>query len=142
MEANNRQKTCEQRIDEKLRNRLDELLPDVSDWSVLQCARHLKSDGHEIKTADVDLLRSEVADLIRERACESVLSIERLTTYKVCLSWGGPADYFELDWSRDSNAWVGGRYLFQDWFDGANRSISEDVVEQLAELFGIYPESE
>jgi hypothetical protein len=37
---------------------------------------------------------------------------------------------------------LGGRYVFQDWSDGANRSISSEVAERLAELFGIYPADE
>ena len=35
---------------------------------------------------------------------------------------------------------LGGRYLFQDWFDGADRHITAETAEQLAELFGLYPE--
>ncbi len=141
MESTKRQKTCEERIDEEMKQRLEQLLPDVQAWGVLKCARHLKAEGRTIRTADLDQLHDEVLDLVRERAGESVLSIEQVTTYKVCLSWGGPADYFELDWSAESRAWIGGRYLFQDWFDGASRSMSADQVEELANLFGIDPEA-
>ena len=34
-----------------------------------------------------------------------------MTTYKLCLSWRGPADYFEIDWSEDSRTWLGTRLL-------------------------------
>jgi hypothetical protein len=141
MERNKKEKTCEQRIENELKGRLEELLPEVNTWTLLKCARHLKSEGRAIKTADLEELRQEVLDVMRERACESLLSLEKVTTYKLCLSWGGPADYFELDWSEESKAWVGGRYIFQDWFDGANRSITPEQAEQLAEVFGIYPEA-
>ena len=141
MEANKPEKTCEQRIDERLRGRLEQFLPDINSWSRLRCARHLKAEGREIKTADIDELRSEVLDLIREQVCNDLLSVEKITTYKLCLSWGGPADFFELDWSDDSRAWVGGRYVFQDWFDGATRFITDCQAEELAELFGIYPDA-
>ncbi len=141
MESTKRQKTCEERIDEELKQRLEQFLPDVQSWGVLKCARHLKAEGRTLRTADLDQLRDEVFDLIRERAAESVLSIDQVTTYKVCLSWGGPADYFELDWSTEARTWIGGRYVFQDWFDGASRSISHDQVEELANLFGIDPEA-
>ena len=140
MEANKPQKTCEQRIEEELKGRLAEFFPDVNTWSVLKCARHLKSGGRSIHTADIGELRDEVRDLIREQALDSLLSVEKITTYRLCLSWGGPADYFELDWSDDSREWVGGRYVFQDWFDGAKRSITAEQAEELAELFGIYHE--
>lgn len=141
MESTKRQKTCEERIEDELQQRLEQLLPDVRTWGVLKCARHLKAEGRTLRTADIDQLRDEVFDLIRDRAAESVLSIDQVTTYKVCLSWGGPADYFELDWSTEARTWIGGRYLFQDWFDGARRSISADQVEELANLFGIDPEA-
>jgi|SRR5579863_3206262 len=132
-------KTCEHRIDAQLKGRLEEMFPDPEDWSVLQCARHLRRQGVEIPSADVDELREQVAETAREQAIESVLSVEKKVTFRVCLSWGGPADYFELDWSPDSEAWTGGRYLFQDWYDGAERSVSLETVERLADLFGIEP---
>jgi hypothetical protein len=141
MEETKTQKTCEQRIDQELKSRLEDLLPDVTTWSGARCARYLKREGRTPQTADVDELRQEVLDLIRERACEDLLSLEKITTYKLCLSWGGPADYFELDWSEDSRCWVGGRYVFQDWFDGADRQIPAEQVEQIAEVYGIYPEA-
>jgi hypothetical protein len=68
------------------------------------------------------------------------LSIDRIVTYKVCLSWGGPADFFELDW--DGKGWSGGRYIYQDWYDGATRKINADEAKELADTFGIYPDIE
>jgi hypothetical protein len=140
METNKTQKTCEQRIEQRLEDRLEQLLPDVGTWSVLKCARYIKSECQKLRTADLKDLRSEVLEIIRQRAGADLLSTEKIKTYKLCLSSGGPADFFELDWSEDSEAWVGGRYVFQDWFDGANRSISAEVAEQLADLYGIFPE--
>jgi hypothetical protein len=75
-----------------------------------------------------------------EEAVETLLSLERVLTFKLCLSWGGPADFLELDWSPDDKAWKGGRYLFQDWFDGASRPINAETTQELAELYGIYPQ--
>ena len=141
MEENRKEKTCEQRIDKQLKGRLEQYFPEVNTWSVLKCARYLKTEGQQVKTANIEELREEVLDRIREDASENLLSVEKVTTYKLCLSWGGPADYFELDWSEESKAWVGGRYIFQDWFDGADRSITPEQAEQLAELFGIYPDA-
>ena len=141
MEGNKKEKTCEQRIDKEMKDRFKQFFPDVNTWSVLKCARYLKKEGRKITTADINELRSEVQDRIREDAQENLLSIEKVTTYKLCLSWGGPADYFEIDWSEESKCWNGGRYIFQDWFDGATRSISAEEADQLAELFGIYPEA-
>ncbi len=142
METNETKKTCSQRIEEELKDRLEELLPDIESWSVLRCARYLKSEGQELRSADLDELQSEARELVRERAFGNLLSLDRIKCYKLCLSYGGPADYFELDWSEESKAWVGGRYVFQDWFDGATRTISADTVEQLADLFAIAPDAE
>jgi len=135
-------KTCEERIDEQLRGRLEELFPDVSNWTVLKCARHLKSEGKLLETADVQGLRDEVLEVVCDRARESLLSVDKILTFKLCLSWGGPADFFELHWSLNSRSWIGGHYIFQDWGDGARRSIEDGQVEQIADLFGICPELE
>jgi len=140
MEETETKTTCAERIGHELEERLEELLPDVSTWSILKCARYLKAGGHTLQTADLDELRQEALELARERASDSLLSVEKVTTYELCFSCGGPADSFELDWSDDSGCWIGGRYVFQDWFDGANRRISAEQAEQIAELFGICPE--
>lgn len=139
MESNKPKTTCEERIAGELKDRLEQFLPDVQSWSVLKCARYLKAEGRQVERADLEELRDQVRELVQERASESVLSVARRVTYRICLSWGGPADYFELDWDPDSGVWTGGRYLFQDWFDGASRPLTTDQVEELAELFGIYP---
>lgn len=133
-------KTCEQRIDRELRDRLAELLPPVERWGARKCARFLSSQGQPTQSTDLSELRVEALDRIQEQAADMLLSVETIRTYKLCLSYGGPADYFELDYSK-ANGWIGGRYLFQDWFDCASREISAAVAERLGELFGIYPDA-
>jgi hypothetical protein len=142
MESSNRQKSCEDRIDEHLNERLEQFLTELESWGVLKRAGHLKAEGRPISTTDLNTLQSEVRALIQDRAAECVFSVEKLITYKICLSWGGPADYFELDWSTESRAWATGRYLFQDWFDSASRSLNSAQVEELANIFGIDPEAD
>jgi hypothetical protein len=68
METNTPGKTCQQRIEEQFKERMEQLLPDVESWSVLKCARYLKSEGQELTTADLDELQSSVRELIREAA--------------------------------------------------------------------------
>ena len=140
METDSTKKTCEQRIDNRLRSRLEQFLPQVNAWGTLRCARYIKSEGRETDSTAVVELRNEVLGLIGEQACEQLLSVEKVISYKLCLSWGGPADYFSLNWSQSDSAWVSGSYIFQDWFDSADRPISSDQAAQLAELFGIYPD--
>ena len=131
--------TCENRIDQKPANRLEEFFPDVAGWSLLKCARHLKEEGRTLGSADLECAREEVLESICQRAHEKLLSVDEIVTYRLCLSWGGPADYFELDWSPNNREWCEGRYLFQDWYDGASRTLTVEQVEQVAELFGIHP---
>jgi hypothetical protein len=140
MESTDTAKTCEQRIDRELAERLAEFLPDVNAWSIPQCKRYLKTEGRNAKATDPDELRSELRDVIQERAFESLLSVETIRSFRLCLSWGGPADYFEIDWSENQSEWIGGRYLFQDWFDGATRPLSQELAEQLAEVFCLMPD--
>jgi hypothetical protein len=118
MEANKPQKSCEERIDQELRKRLDQFLPE----------RPLKSKGQLLTTAEIDAIE-----------CASRCDIR--VTYKLCLSWVGPADCFELDWSTDSSTWIGGCYIFQDGFDAACRQLSSAQVQALANLFGIEPDA-
>jgi hypothetical protein len=68
------------------------------------------------------------------------LSIEEWRTYKVLLSWGGPADWFELHWDVQGRCWLHGAYVFQDWGDSARRFVTYEQTEALAEYYGIYPE--
>jgi hypothetical protein len=142
MGTDNNTAACERRIDQKLKDRLAEFFPDVTGWSLLKCARRLKEEGRALATPDVECAREEVLETIRQRAHEDLLSVDKTVTYRLCLSWGGPADYFELDWSPHNGEWRGGRYLFQDWFDGASRALTLEQVEQIAELFGIHPAEE
>tara|TARA_R100000963_G_C4546950_1_gene41564 strand:+ start:137 stop:478 length:342 start_codon:yes stop_codon:yes gene_type:complete len=106
-------KTCEQLVDQELKDRLEQIR----------------------KSAGLDPDDEDSEDCYFEP-----LSIDRVTTYKVCLSFGGPADFFELDW--DGEGWIGGRYIYQGWFDGATRKITDEEAEEIAEAFGIYPNLE
>ena len=49
------------------------------------------------------------------------VSTRQLT--KVELSWGGPSDFLTID--HDGAEIYGVTYHFQDWFDGATRSVRE-----------------
>ena len=107
--------TCEQLIDDRLKDRLEQIQKSVG----------LEPD---------------------EEGYFEPTHIEKITTYRVQLSGGGPADFFELD--HDGDDWRGGQYIYQDWGDRATRRIPgfygdqtgyhEVEVEELAEAFGIY----
>lgn len=149
-----KQATCEQLIDKQLENRLESLLPNLDDMSIGElrelCDYHGieydLSDGDEGDYSDEEDASQELIDDIRDnlhdRINEDVLSVEKFTSYKVLLSWGGPADWFELVWKQDEDCgyWDHGFYVYQDWFDGARRQIGVEQTEALANVFGIYPE--
>ncbi len=118
MEANKTKNTCEEQIDQELTRRLEQFLPQ----------RDLNSKGQLLTTAEIDAL-------------ESAARCEVRVFYKLCLSFGSPTDYFELEWSPDSRAWVAGRYVIQDRFDSPSRPLSAQQVEELANVFGIDPEA-
>ncbi len=139
MDTKNDPTSCESRVDGELANRLAEFFPDVTGWSLLKCARRLKEEGRKLDTPDAGRAREQVLDVIRERAREDLLSVEEIITYRLCLSWGGPSEYFELNWSPDGREWRGGRYILHGWFEGASRQLTDEQVEQVAELFGILP---
>ncbi len=80
-----------------------------------------------IKEAVAEATDDPVAEKINELT-ESVLDIEIKKTVKILLSWGGPADWFELEFDRADNL-LGGVYVFQDWGEGATRTLS--LVEAL-----------
>ena len=83
---------CEERIDKKLHERLQEIQRDMDEVS------------------------------------QYILSVDRRIEYVICLSWGGPADYFIFLCSEDGDV-EEIRYRFLDWFDGAERVIPVDSVE-------------
>jgi len=141
MEETKKQPTCEERIDQELKARLEELLPDPSTWSVLKCAEYLKRAGLDMQTAHLDELRGTVRDLIRAQASDDLSSVEKVTTYKLCLSWLCLGDYFEIDWSEDCRYWIGGRYVLEDYSDSAERSISAEQAQHIADVFEISPDA-
>jgi hypothetical protein len=52
-----------------------------------------------------------------------ILGIDRTETIGICLSWGGPSEYVELD-RRDGDV-IAVRYRFSDWFDTAVLDVDE-----------------
>jgi len=134
-------KSCEERIDEQMRARLTQFCPDFQAMDLAQLREYVADYGGEVPDDpdDADAWREAAREAAARQATESVLSVERHTVYRVCLSWGGPADYFEIIYD-DEKEIVGGAYLFQDWFDGARRSLSAEQAEELAATLGVYPE--
>jgi hypothetical protein len=113
MKTTTERKTCEQLIDDRLKDRLEDIR----------------------KSAGLDPDDEDSEDYYIEPS-----SISRFVTYKVELSGGGPADWFDLYWNGEY--WKGGRYIYQDWHDEATLRIDHKEAEEIAEAFGIYPNLE
>lgn len=72
------------------------------------------------------------------------IGMDREIVTKLTLSWGGPADYFEVhqeltDENRPgeiTEIW----YLYQDWFDGARRKVTGEDFHILAGHFSYLEE--
>lgn len=59
---------------------------------------------------------------------DPALSIDTTQITKICLSYGGPADYLEAYWEKDNFKYDGVYrvvYRFSDWFDTATYEVEE-----------------
>lgn len=89
------QASCEDRIKGQLENTLEMIAPDCEDCQKGYCSDHI--------------------------AGQDVLSIDKVTVYRVTLSTGGPASAFVVH--INDNEIEDLFFEFQDWFDGANRRL-------------------
>jgi len=107
-----KQKSCMERIEEYLENRLEDIKV------------ALKNDEK------------------REEYESYILSVNKSIIYKVCLSWGGPADYFFIELKKDKEAiYIASiRYQFQDWFDSAERYLEGEEFDLVADMFSYLTE--
>jgi len=142
----NRQKTCEERIggyyrrtfeeirrltgrEEITRADLEELGADIDEY--------LNPDHDPQDEEEPEIDQDEARRVLRETWEQDILSIDRSEKVRVCFSWGGPADYIDIYISGQGHEREIERavYLFQDWFDGAEREITGDDFEAICELF-------
>lgn len=120
----NEQPTCEQRIDDELQDRI----------ASIHEGFYGRSPEDDVEDEDGAL---EASDSLPDP-----LSIERRITYHVALSTGGPADGFRLTFDPEDGQLIRGEYYYQDWFDGATRTLSDEDADMIAEAYGIYVEPE
>lgn len=103
-----------------------------------------------VLAALVEQQRGIMADRAREaitemrdegNVSETVLAVDMITTMRVQLSTGGPADYLTCDVDTESRSIGDVTYHFADWFDHAERSVDPDsplarLCEYFAEVIG------
>jgi len=109
----NREKTCEERIDDELARAMDYIREALA------------------------------SDEARQEYEEGILEVAPLyTVYRVGLSWGGPADGFYVYVDPVDHEIVQIEYYFQDWFDGAKRRLTGSDLDAALEMFGWIAEME
>lgn len=137
-----RQKTCEERIPEYYKRTLEEIrkvagideveISDLEDYGVdVEPFLEDEDAPEEERELDQDAAREE----LRERWEEGILSIDRKEVVRVCFSWGGPADYIDVYIDPEDKTIYRAVYLFQDWFDGAEREITGTDLEAVENVF-------
>lgn len=130
MTADNRQRTCEERIGENLESRVKHFAALVK-ASEAESVDDLTDDELSDATNEYTPDRSEYegergAENLREAAQTAIYELPlAVTTYKMVrveLSTGGPADWLEAQIDDDGDI-LRIEYVFQDWFDGARRTL-------------------
>lgn len=100
-----RQPTCEERIADEAQYRLDDM----------------RRFNHKYRRAN-EVEEYNAADRLLERQQDRILEVDERKSYKVLLSTGGPADWFEVLVEQDGEIRTI-RYHFSDWFDHAERNL-------------------
>lgn len=94
------QPTCEERIDEELSHELERIREALERYETLYDCEYT----------------------------EDILEVALQTRVKFLLSTGGPADGFCLTFDPEGTM-VEAEYFFQDWYDGATRTLSAENSE-------------
>ena len=99
-----RELKCEERIDNELRDRESYL-------------------SEMYQASDLD---GEDSDNARESINEMAYGIDTTQVTRVTWSGGGPADFIEIFHNKYGVERV--EYVYQDWYDGARRTVDEDTA--------------
>lgn len=111
-----KQPTCEERIQERLQNRLV---------------------GYRKLTELVKTGKWKEANEYMWDLKNDILATSKTTVYKVELSWGGPAAWFEV-WSDGPSSIERIVFHFSDWFDHAERELQDEEFEAAETFLGPY----
>lgn len=144
-----RDKTCEERIDARMQGRLNEMrdyyrlreLADTWDLDIDQIREWGEFDADNFSEVEDEDDLAELERLVNDLyygnfdTPESfdALSVDVKHVYTICMSYGGPADYWEVTTNSDGDV-ERIEYKFQDWFDGATRELHDDDLD-IAESF-------
>lgn len=97
--------------------------------------------ANELKDRIKEIKRALKSDKKRQEWDDQILAVTKTITYKVELSWGGPADFFIVEVDPEGHhPIISITYHFQDWFDGAFRDLTGEDFELAAQIFDILTE--
>lgn len=140
MAHSNRQRSCEERIGEYYAKTLEEIRKvagyeeitpdDLSDMGADPDDYRQDPDDQESEI-DQDAARND----LRETFEQDILSIDSKIVKRICFSWGGPADYIDIYIDPEARQIYRAVYLFQDWFDGAEREITGQDLDAVCAVF-------
>ena len=145
---NNKQATCDERIDAELRKEVDrikELVPDGAEWyrceecehvftsdedglpDCPECGERYKIESGVDPDEDAETVDGYMENLLDFRKVHEV--------YRVQLSTGGPGDDFWLYVDPEDREIERIEYAFLDWFDGARRELRGEDFEVVKGFF-------
>lgn len=121
-QENEKQPTCEDRIDGELESTVETLQRLWDLW---------KEDS---EAYDDELGRWDEYGLSFDYVPMGTFSDQEHSFFRYQLSWGGPGDEFRffLDWDGRINTV---EYWFLDWGEGASRKLSGETLELLVEIW-------
>ena len=145
--------TCEERIDEQMESAMARLREALRDEEIVEVyALECESCGHKWQSEDEfeDCLECNSEDVLadpvdqeeretRDSYMEDVLWFgKRFEVWRVELSCGGPQDYIDLFVDPEDHVIDHAIYHFLDWFDGAQRYVGGDDLENVRAMFEAY----
>ena len=110
--------TCEQKIAGELKGRMEDI------------DRALELADNNKEEAEGGLVELQ----------KRVLAISKTIVYRIKLSSGGPQDYFEIVVDSKTKGVIGGTYHYLDWFDNAQRNLSNEELDKIERVYGPFDE--
>lgn len=120
-----RELSCEQRIDSKLRYELENLREIWNNY----CNNDLPEEEREEA-----MERLNNHGLSFDYVVPGTFKDQEEGYFQYLISWGGPSDMFRFYVNPDFSCYKV-VYCFQDWFDGAERTLYNDDKELLLEIY-------